>query len=274
LSPFKFDSFDDRQIEAFKRAFATAEPFPHIVLDNVIADDPAALDATFPPPEWTGWKRFRDDYQVGKMFCQDLAVIPEPWSSMLRELNEPKFLGFLESISGVDKLIPDPYLEGGGLHASGPAGILAPHTDFHIYVRLDVYRQLNVLIYLNDGWTEDDGGCLELYAPDEDEPRVTVVPTFGRCVIFRTDDRSIHGFSKPVQTTDRLRRSLALYYYTSTESEGYSGDTTTYWRQHGELGGAKRVRLATYRGLLFGARALASLAHRTNPNLGSRRRPT
>ena len=37
-------------------------------------------------------------------------------ASMVRDLNEPGFLDFVEQVSGIPKLLPDPYLEGGGLH--------------------------------------------------------------------------------------------------------------------------------------------------------------
>ena len=43
-----------------------------------------------------------------------------------------------------------------------------------------------------------------------------------------TDDRSVHGFPEPVRGEGHWRRSIALYYYTSTEAPGFSGDTTTY----------------------------------------------
>jgi hypothetical protein len=92
-------------------------------------------------------------------------------------------------------------------------------------------------------------------------------------VIFRTDDRSVHGFSEPVVGADRWRRSIALYYYASEESSAYAGDVTTYWQQHGEHRGISRLRVSLYRGLLFGARGLAFIAHRVNPNIGSRKKP-
>jgi hypothetical protein len=92
-------------------------------------------------------------------------------------------------------------------------------------------------------------------------------------VVFRTDDRSPHGFTTPVAAR-HYRRSIALYYYTATETEGFAGDTNTYWKTHGEPSTrTRRARLAAYRSLLTGSRALSMLAHRCNPNLGSKVRP-
>jgi hypothetical protein len=142
-----------------------------------------------------------------------------------------------------------------------------------VYPRLGLFRRVNVLLYLNPGWSRADGGALELFGPDLEHPVATIDPVFGRLVVFRTDDRSPHGFTRPV-ADGRYRRSLALYYYTATEAPDFSGDTNTYWKTHGDATGAKRrTRLAAYRSLLTGSRALSMLAHRCNPNLGSRLRP-
>jgi hypothetical protein len=139
-----------------------------------------------------------------------------------------------------------------------------------------LFRRVNVLLYLNPGWQHDDGGALELFAPDDADATAAVQavdPIFGRMVIFRTDDRSPHGFTDPVGA-GRYRRSLALYYYTSTEAPEFSGDTNNYWKTHGSTAAPRRrLRLAAYRTLLTGSRVLSMLAHRCNPNLGSRLRP-
>ena len=95
------------------------------------------------------WEQFRDRYQNNKRACDDLDAIPEPLRSVVLELQSPGFLEFLEKVSGVEQIIPDPYLTGGGLHLSGPDGVLEPHSDFHLYPRLTLYRQINVLLYLN-----------------------------------------------------------------------------------------------------------------------------
>jgi 2OG-Fe(II) oxygenase superfamily len=257
------------------RRFGTAAPFPHVVLDDVLDADAADLLEGYPAPDWPGWDRYRDVYQRGKLICSDIATMPPLTCDLVQELCAPRFLQFLEQVTGISRLLPDPYLEGGGLHMSGPGATLTPHTDFHVYTRLGLYRQVNVLLYLNPGWQQEDGGALELFAADSDftTPERTIDPVWGRMVIFRTDDRSPHGFTKRV-AYDRFRRSIALYYYTAAETEGFSGDTNTYWKTHGESPArSHRARLAAYRTLLTGSRALSMLAHRCNPNLGSKVRP-
>jgi hypothetical protein len=255
-------------------AFGAAAPFPHLVLDDCL--DPGLVEVLdFPDADWSGWQRYRDEYQLGKLICSDVSIMPERVRALVQELSAPPFLHFLEELTGIAALIPDPYLEGGGLHASGPGATLTPHTDFHVYARLGLYRRLNVLLYLNPGWEHADGGALELFDPESDFTSSvrSIAPVWGRMVVFRTDDRSPHGFTVPV-APGRLRRSVALYYYTATETHAFAGDTNTYWKTHGDASTKqRRARLAAYRTLLTGSRALSMLAHRWNPNLGSNVRP-
>jgi hypothetical protein len=254
--------------------FEGAEPFPHLALDDTLAPGAKTVVAEFPRADWSGWRQHTDGYQLNKRVCSDITVMPSGLAELLHELQAPPFLEFLEAVTGVRQLIPDPYLEGGGLHASGPGGFLMPHTDFHVYTRLGLFRQLNILLYLNEEWDNAAGGALELFEPGSNAPSVRIAPTWGRMVIFRTDDRSPHGFTDPV-AAGAWRKSIALYYYTAAETEGFAGDTNTYWKAHGDVGsGKRRARMLAYRALLTGSRALSLLAHRCNPNLGSRLRPT
>lgn len=255
----------ERNAERFAEEFKNAEPFPHLVLDGLLQLGPE--DVThFPDVTWDRWNELGDRYQKNKRACSDIDAIPEPFAGLIRRLSEPRFLRVLEEITGIDRLMPDPYLTGGGLHLSGPGGILSPHTDFHLYRALNVFRRVNVLVYLNDDWSEEDGGCLSLFKGDE--PVRTVIPSFGTTVIFRTDDDSVHGFPVPV-AEQKWRRSVALYYYTAEPAPEFSGDETTYWREHGEQRGAVRTaRFAVYRALLNLSRGLSIAAHVANPNQG------
>jgi hypothetical protein len=258
---------DEVEAREARAAFLAAQPFAHAVWSDTVAAAPADVDAAFPAPDWVGWHRYGDEYQRGKRICTDLDRMPPLLQRMVHELHAPATLRMLEALTGIEGLVPDPYLEGGGLHASVGGGALTPHTDFHIYPRLGLYRRLNLIVYLSGDWPDGDrGGSLGLYAAGEQEPAVVVPPTFGTCVVFRTDDRSRHGFTAPVPD-GCYRRSLALYYYTATEAPDFSGDTNTYWDNRDAGRGMTGIRHRAYRALLFGSRALSWLAHRANPRL-------
>lgn len=259
-------NFARMEQDGLETRFAGASPFPHLVIDDMLQLADGELE-DYPGPDWSGWNKPVDRYQLRKVTCNDLEQIPEPWAQIIRESSSPRFLRALEQITGIGRLIPDPYLQGGGLHMSGGGGILAPHTDFHIYRGLSLYRQLNVIFYLNPDWTEADGGSLCLY--EGSEAKVRVVPAMGRMVVFRTDDQSVHGFPDPV-APGKWRKSVALYYYTATESGTFSGDETTYWREHAPLKGVvAKARFFVYRQMLNLSRVMSMAAHVINPHQGA-----
>ncbi len=257
--------FLEGRIDELSLAFKSAAPFPHVSVDGMVqlSDDDMAR---FPTSDWSHWNSLGDKYQINKLSCDDIDAIPEPFASIIRESSQPRFLRALQKLTGVEKVIPDPYLSGGGLHLSGPGGILGPHTDFHIYRNLDLYRQINVIFYLNPDWHEADGGSLTLF--DGKEAAVKIVPVMGRMAVFITDDQSVHGFPVPV-AEGKWRRSIALYYYTARESSQFSGDETTLWREHGNATGlAWKFRLLAYKALINISRGVSVLAHLANPNQG------
>jgi hypothetical protein len=197
-------------------AYNHAKPFKHLVFDDLLqSETSAALAAAFPPSDWDGWNRGRGDddpYQPKKLTCPDLGLIPEPLDRLIYELCSGPFLSWLGKLTGIERLLPDLRLFGGGLHSSGPGGRLLPHTDFHYADDLVLHRRLNLLVYFNQGWSPENGGTLELWDQEKDCIAHEVLPELGRTVIFQTDADSMHGFSKPV--AGRFRNSIALYYYT------------------------------------------------------------
>ena len=144
-SSFRYGEFDAEALQRLRDSFTNAAPFPHVVIDGFIAAPRDGILAEFPGDNWSGWSKFKDAYQAEKRYCQDLSIIPPVLAAMIRELNSAPFLRFIEQITGIERLLPDPYLEGAGLHCSGPGGVLAPHTDFHIYPRLQLFRRINAL---------------------------------------------------------------------------------------------------------------------------------
>jgi hypothetical protein len=253
-----------RDVEPLARSFREATPFPHVVLDDCLRLEPATIE-TFPDADWPHWHHL-GHYEPGKMTCQDRRLIPEPWGSLIDELNAPAVLAFLEDVTGVPKLIPDPYLEGGGLHLSGPGGSLGMHTDFHVYTRLNLYRRINLILYLCPDWDASSGGSLELTHAKRGG-HGEVQPAWARCVIFETNDVSVHGFTQPV-AAGQYRRSIALYYYTANDAPVFSGDGTTHWREHGRHHGVRWIRHIAFRALMLTSRAFSAAAHLANPNQG------
>lgn len=132
-------------------------------------------------------------------------------------------------MTGIQGLIPDPYFLGGGFHQTTNGGKLDVHTDFNLHKELTLERRINVLIYLNRDWREEYGGCLELWNSGMRECVRKIAPEFNRTVVFSTTESSWHGHPEPVQHPDALpRRSIALYYYTSTWDKDSRAHTTQF----------------------------------------------
>ena len=130
-------------------------------------------------------------------------------------LNSGPFLAFLERLTGINGLIADPHLRGGGVHIIRRGGKLGIHADFNHHKRLKVFRRLNLLLYLNREWDEAWGGHLELWNRDKTRCCRRIAPVFNRTVIFDTSNFSYHGHPEPLECPqDESRKSLALYYYT------------------------------------------------------------
>jgi hypothetical protein len=205
-----------KEIAASKsEEYATARPYPHIVIDGFFDD--WVLDSVlseFPTLSDENWERHDFPEEV-KLQSKHERSIPLFTRQFLYALNSASFLKFLEKLTGTQKLIGDPQFEGGGLHQISPGGKLAIHVDFnkHSYYGLD--RRLNVLVYLNKNWKEQYGGHFELWNKEMTQMEERVAPLYNRVVIFSTSWYSYHGHPNPLNCPpDMTRKSLALYYYT------------------------------------------------------------
>jgi 2OG-Fe(II) oxygenase superfamily len=215
--------------QAFRESYARAEPFPHVVIDDFFPEPLlASLLEEFPSPGAIDWQRF--DAGTEKKLASKLEEqLGDRTRRFIWSLNSQVFISFLETLTGIDGLIPDPHLWGGGLHQIVPGGFLKVHADFNRHERLRLDRRLNLLLYLNRDWKEEYGGHLQLWTRDMSRCVVKVLPVFNRCVVFSTTDFSYHGHPDPLTCPEgRTRKSLALYYYTNGRpAEELSGDHST-----------------------------------------------
>ena len=206
--------------ESLASEYCFAEPFPHIVLENFLpAELASGLKQHFPREAMASDVVF----DVGYAGHHKRQILPADCDEYCRRafdfFNSQPFLEFLEGLSAIPALLPDPYFVGGGFHEIGRGGKLGIHADFRINNQLHLSRRLNVIVYLNEDWRDEYGGCLELWSRDMSSKVKSVAPVMNRCVIFNTDADSYHGHPDPLTTPDGvLRRSVALYYYTASRA--------------------------------------------------------
>jgi hypothetical protein len=201
--------------------YVAAEPFPHIAIDGLFDDvELDAVLAEFPSPEAMRWVRFDNALEKKLGFYHKQSVVSDRIRRFLDAMNGFEMLLFLEALTGIEGLIPDPYFGGGGLHQIEPGGYLKVHADFNVHPKLHLDRRLNMLIYLNKGWRDEWGGHLELWDMSMRECRKKIAPLFNRTVIFSTTDASFHGHPHPLTSPPGVtRKSVSLYYYTAGRPE-------------------------------------------------------
>src|SRR5262249_40030516 len=145
--------------EQMSAQYKSVAPYPHIVIDDFLpvpvldrvvdelrnyqawGHDPSAYSAT---------------HQVKKFFSpwcdENIKDIPPITRFVLNYLNSPEALRFLEELTGISDLLPDPTFLGGGLHRIDSGGKLSVHADSNTHAVTGYYRRINLLLYLNRGW--------------------------------------------------------------------------------------------------------------------------
>ncbi len=104
------------------------------------------------------------------------------------------------------------------------------------------HTAVNAILYLNKGWTERDGGGLELWDMENKQRFANVVPIFNRCAIFETSEISYHGNPMRVTRDGPGRLSYSLYYYTDTrpDKSAITEHSTVYVDRPGEYTNSMR----------------------------------
>ncbi len=189
------------------------DPFPHLVLDEVL------------PVEFVhGLAREIDG--IRNWFRYDSPLEKKSTSNKWDEFGPYLYSYFTAMLSddvsreiavkfGIDRLVPDIGLHGGGVHVSNNGDKLNVHQDYSIHPKVGLERRINVIFHVEPMWQPYFGGHLELWSGG-DQPefmRRRIISTFNRMIVFSTSPGSWHGFPEPIDGVDAVRRkSLATYY--------------------------------------------------------------
>lgn len=221
--------------DSYRAEFLAAAPFPHVVIENFLSADFAQnLFDTFPAFD-RGNSVGDNGEAAGKSTLERVRQIGPAYARLDDAIKSPGFLGAIETLTGMQGLLYDPWYLGGGTHENREGMSLDPHVDFNLHPSERWHRRLNLIVYLNPGWEAAWGGCLELFRDPyvDAQPSRQIVPAFNRCVIFETSERSWHAFNQirlPPERRNRTRRSIAIYLYSKDRpAEQTAPRHTTYY---------------------------------------------
>jgi Rps23 Pro-64 3,4-dihydroxylase Tpa1-like proline 4-hydroxylase len=209
---------------ALSTQYLSAENYPHIVLDNFV--DPTLWLAVSNEAQWLSenakqesWRFGTPDEHVSQILKRGITEFDKMTPSMALActyFNSDTFVNYLRQLTGIQDLVSDWTLEGGGFHVTYPGGKLDVHHDFNFTDTLGperLYRKVNLLVYLNQNWEKEWGGHLELWKSDLSGAFNVIDLKYNRAVLFNIEDAP-HGHPDPLACPQgESRRSLAFYYY-------------------------------------------------------------
>jgi len=253
-------------LDALRRRFRQAEPFPHIVIDDLLQPDfVQEIVSSYPSvaeAESIG-NTFRAVNESGKTQVTDASRFAAAVARLNEVLAAPEWRSQLEHVTGIPDLLADELLDGGGMHIMRPGSHLDVHIDFNLLKDRQLHRRLNIIVFFNPEWHEAWGGQTELWDRDVKSCHHSVLPVLNRCVIFETSQISFHGVKAVRCPSDQARRSFAAYYYTKEAPAGWDGTRhTTVFRARPE----ERVK----RWVLMPAHKIAKLVRKPLRKLGGR----
>ncbi len=202
------------------------KPFPHFCIDNI-------LDSSFANEIYDAFPSYQEAQQLGDEFSAvnekrkiqvtNAEQFPDPMKRLHRVLSSEAFIAKVEQMTGIPNLLPDPELNGGGIHETNSGGHLDVHVDFNYIKEKQLHRRVNILFYFNKDWKEEYGGYLDIWDEDVKQRYGYFAPQFNRACGFVTGTSSWHGVTPVTCPPDIMRKSFAVYYYTKEAPEGWDG---------------------------------------------------
>lgn len=195
----------------WRARFATAEPFPHLVIDELFHPD-AILEAArvFPDPSEMAEKPNRK----GVLELSDRRLVPPLLRQMSDELLSERFTAWLSFVSGVDEFITDPDGNWGVLRQSGDGVEGKIHVPPSQHPSKPWYRRLTLILHLTPDLSERNGGCFQLWDREKVTPRVSIAPLFNRAVVFLNSPTAWHNASRTRLGPGETRKIMQALYFT------------------------------------------------------------
>jgi Rps23 Pro-64 3,4-dihydroxylase Tpa1-like proline 4-hydroxylase len=225
---FHYDRYESQQA-VLAQSYQEKRPYHHLYFEGFLDDDLAlAMSREFPRHSGQAWTEYKH-VNENKAGIHVRDKLPEQIGKVVDELNSPRFVALLSRITGLEGLLADDLIEGGGIHQAEAGGFLNVHSDFTMHrTRPNWRRRCNLIIYLNEGWKEEWGGNLDFWEPDM-SATVASYPTFLNTAVLFDTLGTLHGFPDPLTCPETVaRKSVQFYYYTIDDSQSSVARATAY----------------------------------------------
>ena len=209
-------------IGASSAIYRAAFPFPHLVLDHLFQSDILErLIAEMSGLHEQQWRLVESDSLERVRRMRSVEELGIAGTDLVNLLHSASFLRLLSGITGIQQLLPDPYLQGAGYASMRPGDFFKIHTDRSVAYDTGLTRRLAMIIFLNRQWPSEYGGQLELWNHEGTRCEVAIDPIFNRTVLFEVAEPNYHGVPSPLRCPeDRVRQSFIVYYHTVGGKDG------------------------------------------------------
>lgn len=202
-------------LNRISRSHLETEPYRWAAISGLFAAaDGAALAATFPRDRF---KRVADhvgekkhEYQVRaliRMSSQSISgekQLGSVWQALAHDFLSPAYRSAISELVGIDLGAAELEVN---VFDYPPGGLHGAHTDHRDKIVTHV-------LYFNESWNDDDGGCLLiLKSPDLQQIVTSMSPLVGNSAVLVRSDCSWHAVSHVAPTCQLSRRSLTATFY-------------------------------------------------------------
>lgn len=202
-----------------KDAFMSAEPFPHIVLDDFLdAEFYASIKNDLGQIGSSGSGRSFNTVVEEKKWISLNSSLPDSIRKIVEALGTSESITNMHALSGIESLVSttNGNTKLANYHVMEPGGILGSHVDHSWEPELGIPHVLNTIIYLNDEWEDKDGGATVLFDRSGSKVIKRVPYKGNRAVIFLHSPYSFHGVERIAKESTQKRRTIYVDYYSQS----------------------------------------------------------
>ncbi len=224
-------------VATLKHQFDTALPCKHIVLDQFLLPETAdLLHAHFPSMDSLKVRR----KSLNENKAEDYKF--DEWHPVFNQLRNTirseEFQVWIREVTGIPGLITPDNPLGSGVHQGANGSFVDVHIDVNYDPATQLWRRVNLLIYLNRHWKEEYGGHLEIWDKFMRKAEKVVAPNHNRAILFLTDENSPHGYKAIAVPEGETRKSFYAYFFTEIGNDFHYSDSRfisrpedAFWRK-------------------------------------------